>query len=270
MAFAASADGTKIFYEVVGTGPPLLLQTASFSTARHWEGQVEAFSKHWRVVTWDYRGHGRSEAPPEPGRYTLDSVLEDLEAVHQSAADLEPGYLGGLSVGGLVSLCYALRHADRVRALVLVNTGPGFKNPEALAGWQEMLGKAAARMEERGLAGYLEGRRAQAEILGRNPDSDAALAAREGTLTSTVAGLRRFALGVAGPVPNLVDSLHRIEAPTLVLVGEHDAAFQRAGEVMAAKLPHATHRVIEDAGHVINLDRPEAFCEAVVAFLGSV
>ena len=133
MAFAVSADGTRIFYEVAGSGPPLLLQTASFSTARHWEGQIESFSKHWRVVTWDYRGHGRSEAPVEPERYTLQHVLQDLEAVHQAAAGLEPGFVGGLSIGGLVSLCYALAHADRVRALVLINTGPGFRNPEALA-----------------------------------------------------------------------------------------------------------------------------------------
>ena len=270
MAFAVSADGTRIFYEVAGSGPPLLLQTASFSTARHWEGQIESFSKHWRVVTWDYRGHGRSEAPVEPERYTLQHVLQDLEAVHQAAAGLEPGFVGGLSIGGLVSLCYALAHADRVRALVLINTGPGFRNPEALARWRSMLEKAARRMEERGLSGYLEGRRAKDEILGLDPKSEAAGCALDGTLLSSVDGLTRFARGVAGPVPNLVDSLHLIQAPTLVLVGALDRAFQRAGEVMAAKLPNATHRSIPDAGHVVNLDRPADFASALTEFLATV
>ena len=270
MAFAVSADGTRIFYETAGSGPPILLQTASFSTARHWEGQIEAFSKHWRIVTWDYRGHGRSEAPKEPGRYTLEHVLEDLEAVHQAAAGLEPGFLGGLSIGGLVSLCYALAHPDRVRALVLINTGPGFRKPEALAGWRRMLERAALRMEERGLVGYLEGRRARDEILGLDPDSEAAACARAGTLLSSVDGLTRFARGVAGPVPNLIDSLHLIQVPTLILVGALDRAFQRAGEVMAAKLPEATHRLVPDAGHVLNLDRPAEFASAVTEFLASV
>lgn len=270
MPIAVSADGTEIFYEVAGSGPPLLLQTASFSTARHWEGQVEALSAHWRVVTWDYRGHGRSEAPDDPARYTLEHVLEDLESVHQAAASLEPAFLGGLSIGGLVSLSYALAHTDRVLALVLINTGPGFRKPEALARWQGMLAKAAARMEERGLPGYLEGRRASDEILGLNPDSEAAGRARDGTLLSSVAGLTRFARGVAGPVPNLVDSLHLVPVPTLVLVGALDRAFQRAGEVMAAKLPNATHQVVPEAGHVVNLDRPKDFEAAVIRFLEAV
>ena len=72
---------------------------------------------------------------------------------------------------------------------------------------------------------------------------------------------------MAGPVPNLVDRLAEVQPPTLVLVGERDEAFQRASEVMAAKLPNA-HRVeLKDAGHVMNLDAPEAFAAEVRRFL---
>jgi pimeloyl-ACP methyl ester carboxylesterase len=262
-----SADGTKIFYRVAGEGTPLILSAASFSTHRHWVEAQATLSRRLKVVTWDYRGHGRSEAPEADERYSLAKTLEDLRAVHAAAAGDEPAVLGGLSLGGTVSLSYALAHPDLVRALLLVNAGPGFKRPEALRDWQEMLERAARKMEREGLPAYLAGGRARAQLVGLRPESEGARQAVEGILESRVAGLARFARRVAGPVPNLVDELHRIEQPALILVGELDPAFHRAAEVMAAKLPAATRLALPDAGHVLNLDRPAAFAKEVEAFL---
>ncbi len=266
MPFAEASDGAKIHYRALGSGPPLLLCTASFATCVHWSAHEEALARRFRVVTWDYRGHGRSEAPAEPERYSLEQVVADLRAIHRTATDDAPAFVGGLSVGGLVTLSYALAHPERVRALLLFNSGPGFKNPQALAQWQAMLERAASKMEEVGLARYLEGRRAQAELLGLQPETECARAVRESILTSSVEGLTRFARGVAGPVPNLVDRLTEIQVPCLVVVGEHDAAFQRASQVLAAKLPRARRVVLKDAGHVLQLDQPEAFMREVERF----
>jgi len=208
-----SNDGTRIHYEVAGEGTPLLLCNASFATLQHWQPAVASLAHGCRVATWDYRGHGDSEAPGESDRYSLAQVVEDLRGVHQAIAGDRPACIGGLSIGGLVSLSYALRFPGRVRALLLFNTGPGFKNPEAAAAWNDMLRRTAARMEAVGLERYLEGKRARAELLGRNPDSDAAREARQAMLRSSVSGLTRFALQVAGPVPNLVDRLHENPPP---------------------------------------------------------
>jgi pimeloyl-ACP methyl ester carboxylesterase len=265
--FVESSDGAKIFWTAEGSGPPLLLSSASFSTHLHWSGQVPALARFARVVTWDYRGHGLSDAPEEPARYSLAQVVEDLRHVHDAAVGGEPAFVAGLSVGGIVSLAYAQAHRERVKALLLFNTGPGFKNPEALAQWQSMLERAAAKMGEVGLEKYLEGSRAQAELLGLDPAGAQAAEARVGILRSPVAGLQRFARGVAGPVPNLVDSLHQIDLPALVLVGEHDANFQRASHVMAAKLPRALRVELAGAGHVLNLDQPDAFVREVERFV---
>lgn len=266
MATAIASDGAKIFYRAVGEGVPLLLCSASFSTHQHWSHQEEALSRHFRVVTWDYRGHGLSEAPVEESRYSLAQVCDDLRAVHEAAAGSEPAFAGGLSIGGLICLEYALAHPERVRALALFNTGPGFKNPEAAAGWRSMLERAAAKMEEVGLERYVEGRRARAELLGLHPESDAAGTALRGFLSSSVGGLTRFARLVAGPVPNLVDELPRIQPPALVLIGEHDPNFERASHVLAARIPRARRVVLPGAGHVMNLDEPEAFVRALVEF----
>lgn len=270
MPYAEASDGARIHYQASGEGPPLLLCNASFSTHVHWQAEAKALSRRFRVVTWDYRGHGESEAPADPGRYSLDQVVRDLEAVHRTATDGTPACVGGLSVGGLVALSYALAAPERVRALLLFNTGPGFRNPEAAARWGSLLERAAAKLEAVGLETYLEGRRARAELLGLYPDSSAALAVRAGILVSKVEGLTRFARQVAGPVPNLIDRLGEVEQPTLVLVGEHDEAFQRASRVLEAKLPRAERRVLAGAGHVLNLDRPEAFLREVEAFLSRV
>ncbi len=267
MPTAEASDGAKLYYRVRGEGQPLLLCNASFATLAHWSAQEEALAHRFLVVSWDYRGHGRSDAPAEAERYSLDQVVEDLHAVHRAAADERPAYVGGLSVGGLVTLSYALRFPERVQALLLFNTGPGFKNPDALAQWQSMLERAASKMERVGLPAYLEGRRAQAELLGLHPETEHARAARAGILSSSVQGLTHFARGVAGPVPNLVDRLAEIRAPSLVLVGEHDAAFQRASLVMDAKLPRATRVVLQGAGHVLNLDQPEAFVRELERFV---
>lgn len=267
MATARASDGARLFYRAVGAGPPLILSSASFSTHLHWSALEPLLAPHCQLISWDYRGHGRSEAPEEPRRYSLAQVVDDLRAVHDAAAQGEPAYVGGLSVGGLVSLSYYLAHPERVRALLLCNTGPGFKNPEALAGWRSMLERAAARLEAVGLEAYLEGPRAQAELLGLEPESERARAVRPGILASSVRGLVLFARHVTGPVPNLVDRLREIDVPALVLVGARDPAFQRASEVMAAKLPRARRVVLEGAGHVANLDRPEAFAHEVLRFL---
>jgi pimeloyl-ACP methyl ester carboxylesterase len=124
-------------------------------------------------------------------------------------------------------------------------------------------------MGEVGLEKYLEGSRAQAELLGLHPETPFAVEARRGILSASVPGLQRFARGVAGPVPNLVDVLHEIDVPTLVLVGEHDANFQRASHVMAAKLPRAVRVELAGAGHVLNLDQPEAFVREVERFIST-
>jgi pimeloyl-ACP methyl ester carboxylesterase len=104
VASVASADGTRIFYEVAGGGTPLILSSATFSTHRHWVEAQETLSRRLRVVTWDYRGHGRSEAPEAEGRYSLARLLDDLRAVHEAAAGGSPAVLGGLSLGGTISL----------------------------------------------------------------------------------------------------------------------------------------------------------------------
>jgi pimeloyl-ACP methyl ester carboxylesterase len=270
VSLARSADGTRIAWRGAGAGAPLILSTPVLGTLDHWSGVEPGLAAFCRAIAWDYRGHGRSDAPRDPRAYSLELVLEDLAAVHDEAAGGEPAHLCGLSLGGLVSLCYALARPGRVRSLVLVNTGPGFRSPERRERWRELWERAAARLERVGVEAYLSHPRATLEILGRAPESPCARLAREGVLRSDAEALARFARGVAAPQPDLGDRLAEIAVPALVLCGEEDRDFQRAGQVLAEGLPAARHAQIAGAGHALPLDQPDAFARSVRDFLASL
>jgi pimeloyl-ACP methyl ester carboxylesterase len=256
-----------VAWEADGSGPPLILLAPTLCTRLHWEAIREPLARAARVIRWDYRGHGESDAPAAPEAYTLERVLEDLAAVQLASVRGAPAWLAGLSLGGLVSLCYALQHPERVCGLVLMNSGPGFKRPESRERWKETWERAAAKLERVGIAAYLEGPRASAEILGREPTSPAALRAREGVLRSDPAALARFARGVAAPQPDLTGRLAEIHVPTLVLCGADDPAFHAAGELLAARIPRSRHQRIPGAGHPLPLDAPAELAREIEAFL---
>jgi pimeloyl-ACP methyl ester carboxylesterase len=150
----------------------------------------------------------------------------------------ERAVLGGLSLGGYLSLAFRLAHPQRVTALLLFDTGPGFRNDDARRRWNEQAMKTGDRLERSGPA-----------ALGR------ARAAR-GMLTQSGA--------------QVIESLPAVDVPTLVLVGADDTAFLGAASYVAAKVRGANLVTIPDAGHTANMDQPAAFNEAVTAFLAGL
>jgi pimeloyl-ACP methyl ester carboxylesterase len=267
MSRVATRDGYSLYVESHGEGIPLVLSCALCTTHENWRPQVSALvNAGARVVLWDYRGHGLSDAPEDPDAYTLDLVVDDLLRVLDWAAPEQAGLLGGLSFGGLASLHLALSHPERVRGLLLVDTGPGFKNPKAQARWEALVERTASFVERRGLAAFAESRAADT-LVGLRPELPAARAAASAIAAQTPHGIANFARRVAGPAKPVLDRLAEIDRPALIVVGEKDDAYLRAAEVMEARLPHATRVSIAGAGHIVNLDAPEAFDDVVTRFV---
>jgi pimeloyl-ACP methyl ester carboxylesterase len=245
-------DGVKIYYEVHGEGPPLLL-THGFSASSHmWAGQREALGKHFKLITWDMRGHGRSDYPSDQNAYSEAATLGDMLAIldHVGA---KTAIVGGLSLGGYMSLAFRLAHPERVRALLIIDTGPGFRSGEAREGWNTYARRTADLFEKEGL-----GRLSESSVEARTaPHRDASGVARaaRGMLTQRDA--------------RVINSLPEINVPSLVIVGANDKPFLTASDYMASKIPGAKKVVIPDAGHAANIDQPDAFNEAVLAFLDS-
>src|SRR6201747_29477 len=126
--------GVKIYYETHGEGPVILLTHGYSATAQMWAGQVAPLSQHNKLVIWDMRGHGQSDYPEDPAEYSEEKTVADMAAL-LDAVGAQTAIVGGLSLGGYMSLAFAATHPERVRALLIVDTGPGYKNDQAREDW---------------------------------------------------------------------------------------------------------------------------------------
>src|SRR5258708_22164834 len=101
-----------------------------------WRGQIEALSKNYKLVLWDMRGHGRSDYPDDPKAYSEALTVADIAAL-LDAIGANGAIVGGLSLGGYMSLSFYRTHPARVRALLIIDTGPGFKTDDSRAAWDK-------------------------------------------------------------------------------------------------------------------------------------
>jgi pimeloyl-ACP methyl ester carboxylesterase len=244
-------DGVNIHYEVHGKGPAILLTHGYSSTARMWDGQIAPLSRNHMLILWDMRGHGESDSPHDASRYGEEETVADMAAILDTVGARQ-AVIGGLSLGGYMSLAFHRAHRERVKALLIIDTGPGFKNDEARQGWNETAMKTAARFERDGLAPL---QRASAERAGaKHRSTDGLIMAARHMLTQRNA--------------RVIESLPDIKIPTLVVVGARDMPFLKAADYMATKIPGASKAVIPNAGHAANIDQPELFNAAMAEFLG--
>jgi pimeloyl-ACP methyl ester carboxylesterase len=243
-------DGVDLYYEVHGEGPALLLSHGYSATSQMWRGQIEALSKDFKLIVWDMRGHGQSDYPADPGAYSEAATVADMAAL-LDAAGARRAIVGGLSLGGYMSLAFHLAYPERVRALLIIDTGPGYRKDEPREAWNQNALRTAARFESEGLGRLAKGSAEMRASTHRSADG-LVLAAR-GMLTQKDA--------------RVIDSLPTIAVPSLVVVGADDTPFLPASDYMAAKIPGARKVVIPKAGHGANIDQPEAFNAAILDFL---
>jgi len=270
MARLSADDGVGLYAESHGEGIPVVLSNGLCTTCENFRPQVEAFvDAGVQLILWDYRGHGRSDSPDDPAAYRFDRVLGDLRRVLDWAAPGRRAVLGGVSFGGLASLHFARENPGRVRGLILIATGPGFKKAEAQERWAEMTERSASLIEREGSAAFVKGR-AGPSLIGLRPDWPAAEAAARAIASQDPVGLVHFQREIAARVPSIIDELPEIACPALVAVGEKDEAFLRAAEVMAARLPRVEREMIPGAGHIVNIDATEAFNEMTLRFVAKV
>jgi pimeloyl-ACP methyl ester carboxylesterase len=247
-------DGVKLYYEVHGdNGPALLLSHGYSATAQMWRGQIAALSAKHRLILWDMRGHGQSDYPSDQLEYSEEKTVADMAAI-LDAVGAETAIIGGLSLGGYMSLGFYATHPERVTALLIIDTGPGFKKDEARDGWNKTALSTASRFETEGLSRLQSLSKEMATSTHRS--ADGLIRAGRGMLTQKDA--------------RVMNVLPTIAVPSLIIVGADDTPFLAASDYMAAKIPGAKKVVIPNAGHAANIDQPEAFNSAVVGFLAGL
>jgi len=249
----ARLNGIELDYEVSGSGPTLLLSHGYGSTRHMWDEQHRAFADRWRVVSWDMRGHGQTESPADPKQYSAALTVADMRALLQHVG-AEHAIIGGLSLGGYVSLAFALAHPEMTQALVVCDSGPGYRNAEARTAWNQRAEERAAGLEAKGLEALTRRSKETQQAVHRSAQ-----------------GLAHAARGMlAQDGSQVIDGLAGLRVPTLIIVGDQDQPFVAPSEYMAKKITSARLAVIPGAGHSSNLDQPEAFNRVLREFLTSL
>lgn len=246
-----------------GSGPVVVLLHGFPLSRVMWAEQVRTLSASHRVIAPDLRGHGDSPAPDAV--YSMDAMADDVVELLDGLGVVEPVVVGGLSMGGYVALALALKHPDRLRALMLIDTRAVADSPEAAKGREE---SARAVLQAGGPHAVVEAMIPKLfgkSTLARHPDRVESMRAEmEKTSASGVAGaLRGMAIR-----PDRRGDLAGITVPTLVVVGEEDViAPPDEARAMADALPDGRLEVIPAVGHLSPVEDPRAFDEVVLRFL---
>lgn len=254
-------------------GRPLLIVHGFAAAKEDFAEHLDALAgRGWHAVAPDLRGHGASDHPPGRESYSFATIADDLVALADALGWGTFAVLGH-SMGGAMVQLLVLAHPERVDALVLMDTcHTALDNvpPDMVALGQQVVA-------ESGLA-VLQQLQAQRGVdpLGTSAHARV-VAARPGygeygerKLLACSADMWCELVGEVFGQPDRLDALGRIEAPTLVLVGEEDAPFLPDSERMAKAIPNATLVVIPDAGHSPQYENPTAWWDALTRFLDSL
>jgi len=257
-----TVNGITINYRIDGpaAAPWITMSNSLATTYRMWDAQIEACTSHYRVLRYDKRGHGETDVPDGPYSFELlaDDVLALLEALNITRT-----HFVGLSMGGMTGMTLAFKQPSVLRALVLCDTASADPLGDP-ALWQERIDviSASGSMEplvERTIERFL----APATVQSR-PETVAAV--RDMVRRTPVQGYIACCQALARL--RLTERLPNIHIPTLVVVGEQDVATPVAlARGIHQRIPGAELVILKDAGHLSNIDQPEAFNKAILEFL---
>jgi 3-oxoadipate enol-lactonase len=259
----ASTNGIETNYEVHGKdGAPWLVLSHSLAcSVRMWDPQIEALKSAYRVLAYDTRGHGGTQAPE--GAYTLELLADDLNALLDRLGVKNAHYCG-LSMGGMIGQTFALKYPGVLRTLMLADTTSRYP-AEAWPTWQERIKLA----EEKGMQPLVEPTLARWFTESFRKSNPAPVAAIGKLIASTpVAGY----VGCCHAIPkiNATARLKEIKAPILVLCGDKDPGTPPAmAEEIHRNAPGSKLVMIADAAHLSNLEQPAAFTKAMQDFLAA-
>jgi pimeloyl-ACP methyl ester carboxylesterase len=254
-------DGIRIWFEDIGSGPPIVLTHSFLCSGEMWRGQIPQLAMTNRVINVDLRGHGKSGLIESS--FDLYDLVDDVVAVLDSLA-VERAVWAGLSVGGMISLRAALSVPERVAGLVLLDTHAGAESP------LRRLRYGAMRLTVRSLGfGPLLPTLSKMMFGGttRRSKHDLVSKWQDGVRSLDVPSMLWFTKCLLRR-DSIVGRLADVNVPTLVMVGEEDVTLPpKYAEEIAAGIAGARLVVIPGAGHLAALEQPEFVTEEICRFL---
>ena len=259
----ARVDGRDVRYLEAGAGWPVLLVHAFPVNADMWRPQLERVPEGWRFIAPDVRGFGSDGSVP--GAFTMDDVAADL-ASFMDHLKLDHAVIGGLSMGGYITLALARRSPERFDGMILADTRAEADTPEAAEGRRKLIelvrSKGSTAVADQMLPKLLSAaaRERQPEIVSSVREMAGSISA-EALAAALEAMMRR---------PDSTPGLSRISCPVLIVVGAQDeVAPEPNARAMEKQIERSRVVVLPDAGHLANLESPDAFSRAVADFLAS-
>jgi pimeloyl-ACP methyl ester carboxylesterase len=262
----ADIRGINFYYELHGSGYPLILIRGLGSTADHWYCQLPAFSEHYCVVVFDNRGIGRSDRPEGP--FTISDMAEDTVLL-MDALGIARAHILGISMGGMIAQEIALKFARRVHGLILACTYCGGAHavqpsPDIIQDLAESLFGRTQEAIQKGVRALFTGHtiRSNPDVVRRYGDVSARFLPVEEFLTHQIKAIQKHDTWA-----DLIGIAH----PTLVITGSNDVLVPpENSKLLAERIPNARLRMIENGGHQFLIEEPDAFNKAVLDFLGAL
>lgn len=249
----------NLYYEICGEGEPLLLLHGLGSSSRDWELQVDYFSRQFKVIAIDLRGHGKSEKSRGPYSITLFAhdtarLLNELKS--------SPAHVLGISLGGMVAFQMAISFPEVVKSLIIVNSTPELV-PKTLKDrfgiWQRLL-----------IVRFM-GMRKMGEVLGNRflPDPEQA-ELREVFIDHWAENHKPSYLEAMKAVVgwSIFNRLNEIKAPTLVIGADGDYFPTEDKQAYTKMIPGAKLEIVKNSRHALPAEQPEIFNQLVLDFLG--
>ncbi|MFC4015524.1 alpha/beta fold hydrolase [Nonomuraea purpurea] len=254
----------QLYTRSAGTGLPVVLLHAFPLSSAMWLAQREGLAGACRVITPDLRGFGGSRlGDDEP---SLDLMADDVARLLDDEG-IDKAVVGGLSMGGYVTMAFCRRHPDRLMGVILADTKAGPDPPAARANRERIAQAVLSDGSEVLVSDVLPG------LIGQTTKERRAMVFGrvKGLVQSAPPGAVAWAQRAMAARPDSFDTLGALKAPLLVVVGEEDELSPPAdAEAMAGAVPESRLEIIPKAGHLSAVEQPEAFNAAVTAFVGSL
>lgn len=257
-----TANGISMHYTLNGpaSAPVVTLSHSLATNLTMWEPQASALAARYRVLRYDTRGHGETEAPK--GAYSLDLLAEDARAL-LGTLGIERTHFIGLSMGGMIGQVLALQHPETLRSLILCDTSSQIP-PHAKPMWNDRIRLA----ETQGMEPHVEptlGRWFTPSYFEGHPD----VLERVRTMIRQTKSEGYVGCCHAIKELDLTDRLSAIAVPTLIVVGEDDAGTPvAASRAIHERIRGSALVILKSASHLSNIEQPEAFNKALLDFLG--
>jgi 2-succinyl-6-hydroxy-2,4-cyclohexadiene-1-carboxylate synthase len=262
--------GVSYYVRRTGQGEPLVLLHGFTGSSDTWTPFLSMWEQHFQCISVDIIGHGKTESPADPSRYSVDKAAKDLLAILDYFQIQKANFLG-YSMGGRLALSFAVLHPSRVHKLILESATPGLRTEAERKERRKQDEDLARLIETDGIRAFVD-RWENHPIFNsqkRLPD-EKKQSLKLQRLENHPLGLANSLRGMGtGVQPSWWDQLSSITFPVLLLTGELDEKFCRIAEEMNKLIPNSLWIKIKDAGHAIHVEQAKIFGKIIVDYLSN-